>query len=247
MADSRDPAERQRAGDQMVVALARLLRDGEIILYGVNSALPMAAVRLAQRLHAPHLTALTVSGAVNPAPERLPTSTVGGDLMAGSASIFANPDFYDLVARGGIDTAFLGAGQVGPEGRVNTSLVGTWEQPKVRLPGGGGTAVILPTAKRVISWRADHSPRIFVKKCDFVTAQGNLDRVVTPLCVFCLVEGRLRVESIHPYSSPEEVRAQTGFAVEVGPDTPRTDPPTDRELAVLNEIDPDNSRLAEFH
>ena len=247
MSGAKDPVYRQRAGDQMVVALARLLRDGEIVLYGVNSAMPMAAVRLAQRLHAPNLTALTVSGAVNPAPARLPTSTVGGDLMAGSASIFANPDFYDLVARGGIDTAFLGAGQVDPAGRVNTSLIGTWERPKVRLPGGGGAAVILPTAKRVISWRADHSPRIFVERCDFVTAHGNLDRVVTPLCVFQMIDGRLRVESIHPDSSPDEVRERTGFAVEVGQNTPTTPPPTEAELAVLREIDPDNSRLVEFH
>lgn len=231
----------------MVVALSRLLRDGEIILYGVNSALPMAAVRLAQRLHAPHLTALTVSGAVNPAPDHLPTSTVGGDLMAGSASVFANPDFYDLVARGGIDTAFLGAGQVDPEGRVNTSLIGPWDRPKVRLPGGGGAAVILPTAKRVISWRADHSPRIFVEKCDFVTARGNLDRVVTSICVFQLHEGRLRVESIHPFSSPDEVRQRTGFAVDVGPNTPITPPPTAEELSALRAIDPHNSRLVEFH
>jgi glutaconate CoA-transferase subunit B len=98
----------------------------------------------------------------------------------------------------------------------------------------------------VILWRAGHSPRIFPERLDFVTAAGNVDRVVTSLCVFRRVDGLLTVESIHPTSSPDEVRARTGFAVDVGPETPLTPPPTDAERAALRSIDPDGIVAAEF-
>ena len=75
----------------------------------------------------------------------------------------------------------------------------------------------MPTAKRVILWRTKHDPRTFVERLDFVTAAGNVDRVVTPLCVFMRRDGRLEVESIHPGVTPETFRQATGFPVDVGP------------------------------
>ncbi|MGI9253143.1 MAG: 3-oxoadipate--succinyl-CoA transferase, partial [Thermomicrobiales bacterium] len=89
-------------------------------------------------------------------------------------------------------------------------------------------------------------PRIFVERLDFVTAAGNVDRVVTPLCVFQRVDGRLAVESIHPGVTPEQLRAATGFPIDVGPDTPVTRPPTPEDLAVLREIDPQRIMASEF-
>jgi glutaconate CoA-transferase, subunit B len=104
----------------------------------------------------------------------------------------------------------------------------------------------MPTARRVILSRAEHSGRSFVERLDFVTAAGNVDRVVTPLCVFQRRAGRLAVESVHPTSSPAEVVAATGFAVDVPPDCPRTPPPTEAELAGLAEVDPERVRALEF-
>ena len=93
-------------------------------------------------------------------------------------------DLFDLSARGRLDVAFLSGVQIDAEGRINMSAIGSYEQPKVRLPGGAGSAMLMPTARRVILWRTKHDPRTFVERLDFVTAAGNVDRVVTPLGIF---------------------------------------------------------------
>jgi glutaconate CoA-transferase, subunit B len=230
----------------MVVAMARLLRDGEVVFHGVNSILPMVAVALARRLHAPRLQAINIAGGINPSPRFLPRSTTDPELARGSAAVLSNEDFYDLCMRGGVDTAFLGAAQVDGHGRTNVSTVGPPDRPAVRLPGGGGAAVIMPTAGRTIVWRTEHSRRSFVERLEFVTAAGNVDRVVTPLCVLQLRDARLRVESVHPTSSPEEVVERTGFSLDLPSDCPRTPPPTPEELAALADVDPENVRALDF-
>lgn len=232
--------------DLMVVAMARLLRDGEVVFQGVNSILPMVAIALARRAHAPHLIYLNIAGGYNPTPRYLPLSTTDSELAHGSAALISNEDFYDLCARGGIDTVFLGAVQIDAAGRTNVSVIGEHQQPKVRLPGGGGAAVIMPTARRVILWRTQHTPRVFVAKLDFVTAAGNVDRVVTPLCVFQRRAGRLTVEALMPGVRAEQVRANTGFDVGADEDWPSLAPPSAAELQALAEIDPHVVRRLEF-
>ena len=101
--------------------------------------------------------------------------------------------------------------------------------------------------KRVILWRTQHNPRVFVERLDSVTAAGNVDRVVTPLCVLRRRAGRLALEMIFPTASPEEVVANTGFPLAIPPDCPRLEEPTARELALLDEIDPRGVRSMEFH
>lgn len=229
----------------MVIAMARLLRDGERVFHGVASPLPMIAILLAQHLHAPNLVYINITGGVNPQPEALPQTTVDPRLLHGSSVILRLADIFDMSARGDLDTAFLGGVQIDSLGRINMSVIGPYNHPKVRLPGGAGSAAILPTAKRTILWRTKHDPRTFVEKLSFVTASGHVDRVVTPLCVFVKRDGRLRLESIHPYSSAEEVRQQTGFPVETA-GVPLTPMPTAEELAALAKVDPDRVRLVEF-
>lgn len=229
----------------MVVAMARLLRNGERVFHGVASPLPMVAILLAQRLHAPHLVYINITGGINPHPESLPLTTVDPRLTHGSHCIFKLAELFDMSARGDLDTAFLGGVQIDAQGRINMSVIGPYDHPKVRLPGGAGSAAILPTAKRTILWRTKHDPRTFVEKLSFVTAGGNVDRVVTPLCVFEKRDGRLQLESIHPYSSAEEVKQRTAFSVETE-GVPTTLPPTAEELAALEEIDPQRVRLVEF-
>lgn len=232
--------------DQMTVAIARLLRNGESVFFGVASPLPMVAALLARRHHAPDLTILTIPGGVTPSPGALPTSTVDPGLLAGACSLVTLTDIFDLSARGRLDTAFLSGAQIDSEGRVNLSVIGDPRHPKVRLPGGAGSAALMPTARRTILWRSRHDPRTFVERLDFVTAAGNVDRVVTPLSVFQRVAGRLQVESVHPFSSAEEVQRQTGFPVEVGSATPSTPAPTDEELGLLGALDPECVRAVEL-
>src|SRR5215207_8595793 len=216
-----EPPDSWGPPELVVVAMARLLGDREVVFHGVNSILPMVAVALARRVHAPRLRLITIAGGIDPSPRVLPRSTTDPELARGSAAVLSNEDFYDLCMRGGIDTVFLGAAQIDGEGQTNVSLLGPRERPNVRLPGGGGAAVIMPTAGRVILSRSEHSRRSFVERLDFVTAAGNVDRVVTPLCVFQRLDGRLQIESVHPTTSVQEVMARTGFDL-AGGDVPLT-------------------------
>jgi glutaconate CoA-transferase, subunit B len=234
------------APEQMAVAIARLLHDGETVFHGVASPLPMVATLLAKRTNAPDLVYLSIAGGVDADPSRLPETTTDPVLLEGARARVTLSEIFDLSARGRLDVAFLSGVQIDGQGRVNMSAIGPFDAPKVRLPGGAGSALLMPTAKRVILWRAKHDPRIFVERLDFVTAAGNVDRVVTPLCVFRRVGGRLAVESIHPGVTPDELRDATGFPVDVGPDTPVTLPPTARELATLAELDPERVIASEF-
>ncbi|HEY9445589.1 MAG TPA: CoA transferase, partial [Burkholderiales bacterium] len=164
----------------LVINLARQIRPGDIAFSGVSSTLPMLACLLAKEAYDFHYTYLNVAGGVEPQPTHVPLSSSDPAIVAGSPALFANQDFYDLCARGGLDLVYLGCAQIDAEGRTNVSTIGSWEKPRVRLPGGGGAAVMLPTAKRVATWRTEHSARALVKQLDFVTAAGNMAVLVTP-------------------------------------------------------------------
>jgi glutaconate CoA-transferase subunit B len=234
------------AADQMAVCLAREVREGEFVFHGVNSPLPLVAIYLAKRLHAPGAVLIEIAGAADPRPRRLPFSTNDPRLCEGAAAAFSNPDAYDLFARGGIDLMFLGGAQIDKAGRVNMSYIGDPGAPKVRLPGGGGGSVIMAQAGRTVIWRAAHDARTFVDKVDFVTQTGRLTRIVTPLAVFEMREGGLELGSVHPGASPGEVAERTGFPLNVSETIPETYPPSAEELAALGEIDPEGVRYSEF-
>jgi len=224
----------------IVINLARQIRAHEVTFSGVNSTLPMLACLVAKRAYDFHFTYINVAGGVEPRPQKIPHSSSDPGIVTGSAAIFSNQDFYDLCARGGLGLVFLGCAQIDAEGRTNVSSIGPWYKPKVRLPGGGGAAVMLPTAQRVATWRTEHSPRVLVEKLDFVTAAGNLAALVTPLAVFQRTSGRFRLESWHPEASLDDVINRTGFKFDTNSATP-TAPPTASEIAALREIDADGA------
>ncbi|MGN6308800.1 MAG: CoA-transferase subunit beta [Xanthobacteraceae bacterium] len=227
----------------IVTNLARFIRPNEVTFSGVNSTLPMLACLLAKRAYDWNFTYINVAGGVDPLPSSIPLSSSDPVLAERSASIFSNEDFYDLCTRGGMDLTFLGAAQIDGAGCVNNSCIGDWHHPKVRLPGGGGGAVMLPTARRACTWRTEHSRRTLVEKLDFLTSWGGMHGVVTPLAVFVLDRGgsgRLALQSWHPESSPDEVRERTGFAFDATNAVP-TAPPSDREKAALLSLDPDGT------
>lgn len=236
----------RRSIDQMVVCLARQIRDGEVVFQGVGSPLAMAAIALARALHAPRAVALSVAGGVSPQPPRLPRSSTDPASAVGAAAVFANEDFYDLCARGKIDLAFLGGVQIDAQGRTNVSVIGPHDSPKVRLPGGGGAAMILQTARRVVLSRTRHDRRTFVETPDFITAAGNVDRVITPLAILRRVDGRLRIESFHTGATEAMVRDNTGFDLGAGYQIAETAPPSEEERAILARVDPDRVRDLEF-
>mgnify|MGYP003578176908 CR=1 FL=1 len=229
----------------IVVNLARQIRANEIAFSGVNSTLPMLACLLAKRAYDFRYTWLNVAGGVEPVPRKIPHSSSDPAIVHGSPAIFPNEDFYDLCARGGLDLVYLGCAQVDGQGRTNVSVIGDWASPKVRLPGGGGAAVMMPTAKRVATWRTEHSTRSLVEKLDFVTAAGNLQTVVTPIAIFQKKDGRLALESWNPQVERDEVVKRTGFRFEAGAAKP-TPPMTQRERAALASLDPAGEFAAEI-
>lgn len=235
-----------RPCDMMAVLMARLLRDGETVFHGVSSHLPLVSVLLARRLHAPNLLHLNIAGGVNPRPGRLSRATsAGSELWESADASLSLSEVFDLSMRGQLDVAFLSGVQIDRRGGVNASLIGDWQQPRVLLPGGAGSAVLVPTARRAILWRSKHDRRTFVESVDFLTARGNVSDVVTPLCHFRMDHGELLLESVHPGHDVEEVAQQTAFPIRYRT-LRRTTPPSEQEMAALNEVDPQDLRNIEF-
>lgn len=230
----------------MVVALARLVRDGEVACHGVNSLLPSLALALARRLHAPRLRHVSIGGSLDGTPATLPRSSSGPAWLTGSPVVLSNVDVYQLALRGRIDVMLLGCVQVDGRGRVNSTVIGDFARPRVRLPGGGGAAVLFQVVRRVIVYRTRHDQKSLVPAVDFITATGNLDRVVTPLGVFRATPAGLRLEALQPGATLAEVARRTGFTVEPLPELASLAPPTLAELAVLEALDPDRLRELDF-
>ena len=243
---SENSVQSARSCDIMVCAMARLIKDGDTVFHGVSSHMPMIAVLLAKALHAPDAVHLNIPGGVDPYPAELQKYTSAGTALTDtSVADFPISDVFDLSMRGGLDVAFLSGIQFDNAGNVNASVIGDYNKPKVRMPGGAGSAVLIPTAKRAIIWRTKHDVRTFVKKVDFVTTQGNIDRIVTPLCIFRMYDGELILDSIHPTSSIEEVASNTGFDIRYI-DISYTPLPTKQEMDMLAKIDPHDYRNMEF-
>lgn len=230
----------------MAVALSRLLRDGEVAAHGVNSILASLAILLARRLHAPNLRHVAIGGGLDASPATLPRSSSGPGWLAGSPIVLSNVDVYQLALKGAVDVMLLGAVQVDGQGRVNSTVIGTFERPKIRLPGGGGAAVLFQVVRRIVVYRTRHDPQSLVPAVDFVTATGNLERLVTPLAVFRATPEGLRLEGVQPGATLDEVRRQTGFSVVPTADCAPLPPPTPEELAALDAIDPDRLRELDF-
>lgn len=235
-----------RVSDIMTCALSRIIKDGDIVFHGVSSHMPMIAMMLSKLTHAPNMTHLDIPGGVNPKTiKNCSYSSASAELTEGADAYFSLQEVFDLSMRGGLDVAFLGGIQFDNKGNVNASVIGDYHKPKIRLPGGAGSAVLIPTAKRAVIWRIKHDKRTFVERCDFVTTRGNLHKIVTPLCVFKFEDGELWLDSIHPTSSLEEVIENTGFEIKYK-ELKITPEPSAEELRILNMIDPKDYRSIEF-
>lgn len=224
------------AAEVMTVAIARQLQDHETVFQGFASPLPTVALRLARELYA-GVTHLSASGAVDGEPRRMPVSTEDQHLLEGATGQFTSPEAFDLAARGGIDVMFVGGAQIDRQGRLNGSIVGEYESPKVRFGGAGGSGSLLPLVHNAYAWRTEHSPRVLPDTVDFVTASGNLNYLVTPLCEFERRDGELQVVSLLPGVTRQDVTERTGWDVSFAEPT-RVEPPTEEELSALSNVDP---------
>ncbi len=237
----------------MVCRAARELRDGEVVFVGIG--LPNLACNLALRRHAPELVLIYESGAVGAVPERVPVSIGDPALVTGALAVCSMQEVFTNYLQGGrIDVGFLQGAQIDRHGNLNTTVIGPYERPAVRLPGSGGACEIAILAKRVVVV-ARQTRRSFPERVDFVTSPGFLDGgdarqrlgmpgggpslVVTDLGCYDFVDGEMTLVSLHPGVTLEQVRAAIGWELQVTDDLATTEPPGEDELRVLRELDRD--------
>jgi glutaconate CoA-transferase subunit B len=236
--------------EMMCVALAREIKEGDVVFHGLASPVPMTAIKLAKALGKEFIY-VNITGGVDPdiTKPAIISSTLSRNQYEGTTAHFGLDEIFDLAGTGRVDISFLSLIQIDQAGKINMSYVGgTWEQPKLRLPGGAGSAFLTPVCDRTTIWKTKHDDRSLVEKVQFTTAAADAGKqlaLVTNLCVFRMKDGLLRLDSIFPYSSFEEVQKNTGWTIDETK-APHMDPPTDEELAALDKIDPNKIRMAEF-
>lgn len=236
----------------MTVVAARELHDGEIVFVGIG--LPNLACNLARATHAPGLVLIYESGAVGALPERLPVSIGDPSLVTGSLMVTGMADIFQLFLQGGrIEVGFLGGAQIDKYGNINTTVVGSYAKPKVRLPGSGGAAEIATHAQRtVIISRL--STRAFPEAVDFITSPGNRSKgksrgewempgkgpvkVITDRGVLCAseVDGEMELTALYPGMATDDVASRVGWTLRVRESLTTVEPPTTEELRLLREV-----------
>ena len=235
----------------MTVVAARELRDGAVVFVGIG--LPNLACNLALRTHAPNLVLIYESGAAGAVPERLPVSIgdpalVTGSMMAPDKSLATLPislmvcgmaDVFQLFLQNGrIEIGFLGGAQIDRHGNINTTVIGPYGKPKVRLPGSGGAAEIAIHAQRVLIV-SKISPRTFPERVDFVTSPGErVAKVITDKGVFDrdAANGELVLTALYPGVSVEEMRAGVGWKLRSRPSLDCVEPPTPTDLRLMRDV-----------
>src|SRR5687768_11822466 len=213
MATNRRPQTTSQ--ELMVCAAANELKDRDVVFVGIG--LPSLACNLALRTHAPHLVLIYESGTIGTRPERIPLSIGDPALVTGASMVAPMTDVFQYVLqRGHIDVGFLGAAQIDRFGNINTTVIGSYEKPRVRLPGSGGAAEIALHARRVlVVTKLDK--RAFPEKVDFVTSPGaRVSRVITDKCVFDR-QRELVLTGLFEGVSADEVRAGVGWDLQVAP------------------------------
>jgi glutaconate CoA-transferase subunit B len=218
--------------EMMAVEAARRLRDGDVCFVGIG--LPSLAANLARATHAPNCVLIYESGTIGAKPRELPLSIGDGELAETADAVVSVPEMFAYWLQGGrIDVGFLGAAQIDRHANLNSTVIGDYDAPKVRLPGGGGAPEIA-TSVREVFVMLRHSSRAFVERLDFVSSVGDrVSNVVTDLGILEPRDRELTLTRVHPGVSAEEARAATGWDLRVADDLTETEPPTDAELTAL--------------
>lgn len=246
------------ADEMMTVTASRQLHDSQVCFVGIG--LPSEAANLARLSHSPNVVLVYESGTIGTRPEILPLSIGDGELAEQADLVVAVPEIFAYWLQGGrVDVGFLSAAQIDRYGNLNSTVIGCYEDPKVRLPGAGGATEIASSAKEVIVM-IRHSRRTFVHAVDFVTSVGfgkggegrdghlgdGPSVVITDLGVLKPDPDthELVLVSTHPGVRVQEVLDETGWDLKVAADVGTTEPPTDEELRVLRDL---KERTAEAH
>ena len=242
----------------MIVATAREIKDGEVVFVGMR--LPMRAFALAKRLYAPNAVGFFESGVARDEPASAPLVTMGDPVnIVGASWAGGMGTLMGLLAQGYVHLGLLGGAQIDRYGNLNTSYIGDYITPQVRLPGSGGASDIASLSQRTVIIMP-HETRRFVEEVDYITSPGygtgigwregaglperrgvrrygGPDKVITTLGILGFdEEGEMVLERVHPGTSLEEVLDNTGWDLLVADDLSETDAPTKEELAVLRQL-----------
>lgn len=236
----------------MAVAAARLLKNDDICFVGIGA--PSLACNLARLTHAPDITLIYESGTLGTRPAVLPLSIGDGELCSTALTTVSVPEMFRYWLQGGrITIGFLGAAQIDKHANLNTTVVGDYHRPKVRLPGAGGAPEIAAHCQQIFITMA-HTTRGFVERLDFRTTLGHGDgydnraklgvatrgptQVITNLCVMQPdpISKQLVVTSLHPGVSAEQVKRATGWPILLADRLGETPGPTSLELEVLRDL-----------
>ncbi len=244
----------------MTAVAARELRDGEVVFVGIG--LPNLACNLARATHAPSLVLIYESGAVGAVPARLPMSIGDPALVTGALMVCGMADIFQFFLQNGrIEAGFLGGAQVDRYGNINTTVVGDYAKPKVRLPGSGGAAEIAVHARRTLVI-ARASKRAFPADVDFITSPGQRMRgrarrelgmpgagpvkIITDLGILEANEdtGEMELAALYPGVTADDMRAVIGWPLVVRGTLAPVSAPSARELELLrNVLDPQKRYL----
>jgi glutaconate CoA-transferase subunit B len=246
--------------EMMTVSAARMLRNGAICFVGIG--LPSTAANLARLLHAPDAVLIYESGPIGAKPPVLPLSIGDGNLAETADTVVSTPEIFRYWLQGGrVDVGFLGAAQLDRFANINTTVIGDYHRPKVRLPGAGGAPEISTSAKEVLII-VKQTRRSFVEKLDFITSPGFLTggdarkqagimskgpvAVITDLCILRPDPDtkELVVSSIHPGISREQIQKETDWAIKFSDRCDATAAPTSEELETLRDL---KARTAAAH
>ena len=238
--------------EMMTVAASRELADGSVCFVGIG--LPSEAANLARATHAPGCVLIYESGTVGAKPDVLPLSIGDGVLAEHADSVVSVPEIFNYWLQAGrVDVGFLGAAQVDRFGNINTTVVGDYERPKVRLPGAGGAPEIAASAKETIIMLR-HNPRAFVEELSFVTSVGHgtgpnsreelgypgagPTTLISDLGILRPdpETKELTLVALHPGATVERAKEATGWNLKVAEDPEITDPPADGELEILRDL-----------
>jgi glutaconate CoA-transferase subunit B len=223
--------------EMMTVEAARRLRDGAVCFVGIG--LPSLAANLARRLHAPRCVLVYESGTIGAKPTVPPLSIGDGELAETADVVVPVPEMFAYWLQGGrIDVGFLGAAQIDRRANLNSTVIGEYDRPAVRLPGGGGAPEIARSCGEVFVMLRQ-SKRSFVAELDFLSSAG--DRVSTVVTDLGVLEPdpetrELTLTSLHPGATVEQAREATGWALRVSADLHETPPPAEEELAALRSM-----------
>ncbi len=248
------------ATEIMTVAASRLLANGTVCFVGIG--LPSTAANLARLTHAPDVVLIYESGPIGAKPTVLPLSIGDGDLSLTADTVVSTPEIFRYWLQGGrIDVGFLGAAQIDRFANINTTVIGDYANPKVRLPGAGGAPEIAAQAKEVFIV-LKQSKKAFVAKLPFITSAGFLDggdarekagitgggptAVITDLGILTPdpVTRELTLTSIHPGVTVEQVKEATDWDLKIAPDLTTTAVPDAAALAALRDL---QARTATAH